>query len=908
MDPIWTDAALDVPQIEKGINYIDQLLAEVLQEANETKLLAAFQDEAPDVRLKHLAKVYSIYFQLCNIVEEYTVTTYRKRLEDKSGIDRISGLFGSAFRKLKEKNVSHEEALRLLQQLHIEPVFTAHPTESKRTTVVEQLHQLYEHLTRLNNYGDVMQTDEQEARRKIKLGLHRLWRTGEVFLMKPAVQDELRNVVHYLTQTLPPAIEVLDQRMVAAWECCGYDTDLLREWRNFPRISFGDWVGGDRDGHPFVTADVTQETLLLLRTHALSMVHDKILFLAKQLSFSEEWMSTPAAFKGRIDEMANEIGRKGERAIARNEREPWRQYMNLVRLKLPVNDRYEITIPDGYNYRTAQELVADLSFLYDQMVLAGARTIADSEVIPVIRIVQTFGFHLASLDIRQNSRFHDLALSQLMATANIPDAANFLTWPEAARMEFLRKELQSPRPFVTDIEQCGNEAQQAVKTFRVLREHLRVYGSDGIGSLIVSMTRQTSDLLVVFLLAREAGLISTSAGGWYCPVQVVPLFETIDDLRRSETILDEFLSTPGAKETIAARNDGKRIQQVMVGYSDSNKDGGIFSSLWSLQEAQRKLSAIGRKHSIDILFFHGRGGSVSRGAGPTHRFVASCPPEALKAGFRITEQGEVIAQKYARRPTAVYNLEVQIAGLLMQRMNESPSTEWLDSLAHSLSDTSFRAYEKLITQPGFITFFSEATPIDVIEMSGIGSRPARRTGQRTLADLRAIPWAFSWSQSRIYFPAWYGVGSALEALAKNEPAVFQRLKSEWTTHNGLHYIITNVTSALLLANPEIMEKYAALVNDAEIRDRILGMINEEYLRTKTYVEQLIGSSIRQRRPGMYKMMELRNRRLRILHEIQVNQLREWRSMKSAGNEKASEMLPQLLQVVNAIAGGLRATG
>lgn len=908
MDPILTDAALDVPQIEKGINYVEELLREVLDEAGEEQLLSAFKAEVPDLGVRHLAKVYSVYFQLCNIVEEYSVISYRKSQEDKFGTDRISGLFGQAFKKLMEAGTSREDAMQLLQEIHIEPVFTAHPTESKRTTVVEQLYQLYKHFARLQNYGEATQADEQEARREIKLGLHRLWRTGEVFLMKPAVQDELRNVIHYLTQSLPPAIDSLDLRLLNAWNSSGYEGDLRSAWKYWPQITFGNWVGGDRDGHPYVTAAVTYETLQSLRMQALSLAHEKIVLLAKRLSFSEEWVTTPSALSDRIAAMAMSAGPSGQKAIARNEREPWRQYMNLIRMKLPPIGRAEPGTDDIPLYANAQELSDDLSFLYEQLVNAKAKTIADAEVISVIRVIQTFGFHLAHLDIRQNSRFHDVALSQLMQAANIADAENFLTWPEDARMRFLQRELQSPRPFVKDIDQCGTEAQQAVKTFKVVRDHLRAYGPDGIGSLIVSMTRQTSDLLVVYLLAREAGLTAASSNGWYCPVQVVPLFETIDDLDRSEGILDEFLSVAATRDAIAARKDRKRIQQVMVGYSDSNKDGGIFSSLWALQQAQRKLSSIGKKHDITILFFHGRGGSISRGAGPTHRFVASCPPAALKAGFRITEQGEVIAQKYAHLPTAVYNLEVQLAGLLMQRINNSYAGEWLDSVAGELSQVSFKAYEKLVTQPGFITFFSEATPIDVIELSGIGSRPARRTGKRTLADLRAIPWAFSWNQSRIYFPAWYGVGTALDSLKQNDPKAFQRLKNDWTSHNGLHYIITNVTSALLLADPETMRKYADLVTDVEIRDRVLEMILQEFALTKALVQEMLGGPIHERRPRMSKILELRNRRLRVLHDIQVNQLRDWRARKASGDDSAAAMLPQLLQVVNAIAGGLRATG
>jgi phosphoenolpyruvate carboxylase len=908
MNPILTDAALDVPQIEKGLVHIESLLREVLEEANEHELVQIFLQGEPDHGKGHLAKVYSIYFQLFNIVEEYTVISYRKKLEDRFGLDRVSGLYGKVFKKLREEGVTEEQMLNMLHSLQIEPVFTAHPTESKRTTVLEQLHQLFEYYSDLNNFGDTTtQADKDSANKKIKLALHRLWRTGEVYLIKPSVQDELRNIVHYLSQSLPAAIDSLDQRMISAWEWSGYDGNLVAHWSKWPHISFGDWVGGDRDGHPFVTSDVTRDTLMLLRKESLHMVMNKMVVLARRLSFSDELTRTPEDFENRIYNLAVFLGDAGRQAVERNRKEPWRQFINLMIVRLPASE----SSAEKNVYRNAGELIDDLSFLHEQLVNAGAGTIADAEVIPIIRMVQTFGFHLAHLDIRQNSRFHDIALSQLMKAAGVPEADTFPSWPEESRMLFLEKELVSPRPFVSEIEQAGTEAQEAVKTFKVVRDYIRRYGDEGIGSFIVSMTRQTSDLLVVYLLAREAGLVKLKDGNWYCPVQVVPLFETIDDLERSETILDQFLNIDTTKAALdsCTRPARSKVQQVMIGYSDSNKDGGIFSSLWALQRAQKILSETGSWHGIKILFFHGRGGSVSRGAGPTHRFVASCPSGALAGGFRQTEQGEVIAQKYARLPTAVYNLEVQAAGVLSQRTNTLTGNPWIDQIADTLSAKSLAAYETLIHQPGFITFFGEATPVDVIELSGIGSRPSRRTGQRTMADLRAIPWAFSWSQCRIYFPAWYGTGTALTHLRDNDPAAFERLKLVWHTHSGFHYIISNVASGLLLADRDIMAKYAELVDDSEIRERIMSLLTEEYKRTRERVEELLGSSIQERRPGMSKIMALRNNKLSVLHNIQVHQLRAWRKLRAEGKEhEAGEMLPSLLQVVNAIAGGLRATG
>jgi phosphoenolpyruvate carboxylase len=909
MNPILTESSFNVPAIRQGLDYLQTQLVHVLEQSGEQALAKSFRADAPDEH-PQLPKVYSLFFQLLNVAEEFAVTQHRIKLEETEGTARVSGLWGQTLTSWREEGISATQALERLQQTSIEPVFTAHPTESKRTTVLEQLNLLFEAFSDFQTASTA--TAKRDAERTTRVILYRLWLTGEVFLAKPSVADELRNIIHYLSGPLPAALEKLDQRLVEAWEQAGWQPDALANWRSWPRVTFGDWVGGDRDGHPFVTDVVTRDTLTQLRHTALQLVHGRLSQLAKRLSFSETMVPPAEDFRQRIAARAESLGEEGQQALERNPKEPWRQWVNLMLAQLPPVGHDTPTVASA-RYHHASELVDDLSVLLEALHSAGVGALGRSEIFPIIRQVQTFGFHLAHLDIRQNSRYHDLALTQLMQAAHIRNAETFAQWSETDRMQFLEEELRSPRPFTADLSRLGDEAKQVVNTLRVVNEYLREFGHAGVGSLIVSMTRQTSDLLVVYLLAREAGLVEITPQGWLCSVPVVPLFETIDDLHRSEGILDRFLDNTVTRRTLQAA--GKRrgllglVQQVMIGYSDSNKDGGIFSSLWGLQQAQRNLAKVADRHGVSILFFHGRGGSVSRGAGPTHRFISSCPPSSLMPGFRQTEQGEVIAQKYARVPTAVYHLEAQLAGVARQRVMPDQPDPWFVETMNWISEQSRQAYERLISAPRFIDFFTEATPLDVIEHSGIGSRPARRTGQRTLADLRAIPWVFSWSQSRFYLPAWFGVGAALHELKHAKYDDFVKLRGCITRQPGLHYILTNVSSALMLADPAVMKKYAVLVRDESLRESFMEVILAEYQNAFELVNELIGSGLEQRRPGMFAMMAIRNEKLQVLHTLQVQQIQQWREhQRQQRTTEAQGMIPQLLQTVNAIASGLRATG
>ncbi|MBN1929498.1 MAG: phosphoenolpyruvate carboxylase [Chlorobiaceae bacterium] len=915
-----TMSVVDFDKAALDFQFLFDCFVEVLQELGQNKLATHLRGEGKVAiteceHPERAVQALSVVFQLLNMAEENSAAQYRRQLESNEGVESLSGLWGEALRHLKSLGVTEDEIAAELPEIEVEPTLTAHPTEAKRRTVLEQHRELYLLLVKRENR---MWTpaEREKIRSDIKVVLERLWRTGEILFEKPDVSAERQNVLHYLHSIFPDVLPMIDRRLDKAWSVAGFDPKTIRDPRNLPRLSFGSWVGGDRDGHPLVTAGTTRETLQVMRSHAIRLVRHHLEQLASKLSISGRFQSPTGAMEERMEMMHHKLGEQGKAALDRNRHEPWRQFVNLMIACLPDEAPKEpIDEPSRYRYRRHTELLADLELLMSSLSSIDAGNISLGDVAPVYRIVQTFGFHLGKLDVRQNSRFHDQAISQLMTAAGL-DGAGFPEWSEQMRIEFLERELLSPRPFTHPDMHAGPEAETVLSCYRVLFDHARKHGYDGIGSLIVSMTRNVSDLLVIYLLAREVGLMVPHGDGDACPIPVVPLFETIDDLERSHHILDRFLSHPVTRRSIALQQElhgrKKPMQQAMVGYSDSNKDGGIVTSLWSLYRSEERLIEAGRKHGVDILFFHGRGGSISRGAGPTHRFIRAQPHGSLDAGLRVTEQGETIAQKYANRISAAYNLELFLAGVAEARLEHRkdgyrphPLEKAVDLLARS----SNAAYRQLIETDGLLDFFRQATPIDIIESSRIGSRPSRRTGRQSLDDLRAIPWVFSWNQARFGISGWYGAGTALEELRATDPESFDIMRQSDFSWAPFHYIINNVATSILSVDPWIMEQYAALVEDQAIRENLLGMIQAEYLRTMRLLELIFGGPLREKHFNVYRFIETRQEGLGKLHRLQIDLLKRWRKSKASGNqEQADAMLPELLLTVNAISGGLRTTG
>ncbi len=896
----------DDHKVEADRAFLTECLFEVLDDVGLGSLADALRAGDTDAAgraasTEELTLTYSIMFRLQSLAEQNAAMQRRRHNEAEHGVMDDSALWGRAVQRMLESGLDGQAIASHLADVRVEPVFTAHPTEAKRSSALAHQRALHD-LMAANDRTSNTEAEGVELRRAITTRLDLLWRSGEVLLDKPDVDTELRNVVHYLRHVFPDVVDRLDQRLDVAWEAVGLDLRLLSE-HGHPRVSFGTWVGGDRDGHPLVTSDVTRRALATLRSEALEVLRDRLDQLGAVLSLSGRLHPAPSDLTDWIARRAADLGSEGASAVARNPHEPWRQAINLVTAGLPAGD--------GGWYDRASDVDGDLELVEQSLRDVGAHRAADEHVVAVRRFVRTFGFHLAALDIRQNSQFHDTALSQLLAAANVEDGVNYPDWTEERKRSFLDSELRSGRPFAAPgRSDLGHEADAVLDCFRVVRAEIDANGLDGIGSFIVSMTRSPSDLLAVYLFAREVGMLVDGPEGQVCPVRVVPLFETIDDLEASHTILADYLAHPMVGRSLAWQQEFKGhaepVQQIMVGYSDSNKDGGIVSSLWSVHRALIELSDAARQIGVRPQFFHGRGGTVSRGAGPAHRFARALPAGSVGGDLRLTEQGETIAQKYANPQDATFHLETLLAGTASATLAPFARRYDLEPFMDRFAEAARQRYSELVASPELIEFFSQATPIDVIERSRIGSRPARRSGQRTLRDLRAIPWVFAWSQSRFFLSGWFGLGSGLAAVEAEDPDAAAALVASVFDWPPLHYIVSNSATSFASADPTVMAEYAELVVDDAVRQSILGQIQAEYSVTAGVFERIYEGSLAARRPNVEALLAPRRAGLSVLHRHQIDLLRGLRNGQQ--DDSGDDQMPLLLATVNAISSGLGTTG
>lgn len=854
-----------------------------------------------------LGQALSIAFQLLNIVEERAASQIRRLREKERGPESEPGMWPENLKEMKALGISEADLLKVLGEVCVEPVLTAHPTEAKRESVRDLHLEIYALMNRHEN-KDYTPREQSRIQSQLEVQLENLWRTGEIHVTRPTIDAELQNALHYLREVFPEALSRAHIHLREAWVSAGFDpagVDALP-----PLIRFGTWIGGDRDGHPFVTADVTAKALRELRKNALRVHRRAVELLARHSPLSSLFQKTPPVLMELTSRLGAVLGGDANPDVAyildRNKEEPWRAAAYLIRARMIA----EIEKPGSAGaYASPDELLQDINAYAEALESVGAGALVVEYVVPFRRRLEAFGFHCAALDVRQNSAFHEKALEQLLSAAGLLGDKPLKDWSLAEKRALLEKELQSPRPFLAAGMSAGPEADTVLACHRVLAAHIAAHGTAGLGSLIVSMTRNVEDLLTVYVLAREAGLMTWSDGGLRCPLPVTPLFETMADLDAGPGIVDEFLQHP---VTLRSLRSEKPAFQMMVGYSDSNKDCGIFASQWALHRAQAALSATTARHGVEPVFFHGRGGTVGRGAGPTHWFMQALPQGSLGGWMRMTEQGETIAQKYAHLGSAVYHTELLMASAASATARHrfgKPADQALAPVLDQIASDSRAAYRALLETPDFMRFYRQATPIDALENARIGSRPSRRTGQASLDDLRAIPWVFSWTQSRFYLPGWFGAGSALEKLRTTDAAAFADLKARLHDSPFLSYVLTNIESSLVSTNIELMKLYSSLVAETEIRDRFLGIILAEFERTRTVLEDLFDGSFAARRPRLAYTLEIREEPLKVLHVQQVNLLRDWRARIQAGQiESAEGMMPDLLVSINALASGLRTTG
>ncbi len=843
---------------------------------------AEFPNAIPEGCEREGAQLLSICFELLNIVEERVAWQFRSLRRSEHGAAAIKGLWPSVISRFVEAGLTEDDVIATLKKISVEPVLTAHPTEAKRPSVRQRHKAIYEELRAYES----ARRDPHYGRRisnTISAEFQTLWYTGEIFVKRPDIQEELNNALPYLDEIFPEVVLRLDRSLELAWEDAGWDIEKLRTENAYPKLRFSTWIGGDRDGHPFVTPEVTKRTLRELHQHAISLHCRYLAQYADKLTLAPPFTKVPASLQ---EQLHGEI-------YQRYQQEPWRAYLYMLREKLLKGE-----------YACKQMYIDDLQLAHDSLIEVNAVRAAHEYVLPLIRLAQTFGLHLAGLDIRNNSEAHDEAAAEIFEAAGIPDGKNFPHWSEEKRRELLVSELKNPRPFLTRYEEAGDKADQILSYFRLLATHLRKNGQEGLGQLIVSMTRSVSDLLLVQLLAREAGLAQIHPNGlWRSRLSVSPLFETGEDLAAADQILNEYLEIMGPHPS--------GLQAAMVGYSDSNKDAGVFASQWGIFKGQEAMALACHNMGVIPQFFHGRGGTIGRGAGPTRWFLRALPEGSLAGPVRITEQGEVLPRKYGHEGNAHFHLELLVAGVsrVVGLSKQSTAADDCREALDSLSEQSDKAYRALLEGERFMEFYRSTTPIDALETGVFGSRPSRRTGKKaSLKDLRAIPWVFSWTQSRFYLPGWFGVGSGLEAIGES---AYQTIKENFDQFDFLQYVFTNIESSLASANPDTMRKYAALCPDQELAQNNLDIILTEYEKTRHLVHDLLGTQFASRRPRMEKTLAIREVPLKVLHDQQISLLKKWRAAGSPVETEDGKFHRDFLALqltINAISSGLRETG
>ena len=888
-----------------------QLLVEVVRE-HQPELEPVLKGGAniykftPELMARAL-QAQGIWFQLLSIAEQNAAMRRRRQIERTRGRASLRGSFDHVLAEASAEGVPPRIIEALLSSLRIRPVITAHPTESKRVTVLEKYRRIYLLLREL----EMPRWTERE--REALIGdlrdqIELVWMTGELHLQKPTVEHEVSRGLHFFDESLfekaPEMLSLLDGALQHYYP--GTHFELA------PFFQFGSWIGGDRDGNPSVTTRVTGWTLKQNALASLRHYRAKLLDLAKSLSITERALPVPESFR---EELARSLdaSEDGETIRTRNPGEPYRQYLTLVLRKLDATlariQGMDIAGPGG-PYANADELILDLRIIENALSEARSPSIALNLVKPVRRAVEIFRFSPVRLDLRENTTRTTEALQSLWwTTAGHGDA----TPPELGSREWrawLLRELSRPLTALRLVPELSPETAELIAMFRQAGEVRREIDRDAFGSFILSMTRSVDDILGAYLLAKEGGLFLDAAGTEICALPIVPLFETIADLRAAPAIMREALAVPLIRRSTKWQGG---VQEVMIGYSDSNKDGGYVASNWELAKAQSQLTRVGAEAGVAIAFFHGRGGSVSRGGAPPGRALAAQPAGSIRGRFRVTEQGEVVSFKYANRGTALYQMELLAASVFEHALKSEreealqPSREFDDAM-EALAGASRAAYSGLIGHPDLVAYFQAASPLEEISLLNIGSRPARRFGARSLKDLRAIPWVFAWSQNRHVITGWYGVGSAIQSfLEVRGDEGLKLLRRMFADSRLFRLIIDEVEKTLLLVDLDIAREYASLVADAGVRANILGLIETELALTQKMVLKVSGGTkVAERFPEFRAALEGRLPTINEVNREQVELLRRFRG--AADDRERDAYKSAVLLSINTVAAGLGATG
>ena len=889
--------------LRRDIRLVTSLLGETLVRAEGQELLDRVEEvraqakqgslasmpglpEGADGDLEQAARVaraFTSYFFLANVTEQvHRGRALRRHVEGEGG------WIEQTVQRIVDAGVAADQLTDELEALCVRPVFTAHPTEVTRRSTLDKLRRIARLLD---------EEDSPRRTRRLAESIDLLWATDDIRVEAPDPTDEARNGVYYLEglnrAAVPDVVEELRDRVAAA----GAELPLAAV-----PLRFGTWMGGDRDGNPNVTPVTTREVLTLQAVHGIRLLISRVDVLRRDLSVSSRLSQISGELTERLEEMLDGLPGIAGRYRRLNSEEPYRLFLTAVTARLRLTEERVAAgaehVP-GSDYADDAELLEDLLLLHRSVTAHQGELVASGELERLIRTVRATGLTLATLDVREHSQKHHDAVGALFDQLGDLDR-RYADLDQSERMRVLAAELSGRRPLARQPLPLDEGGALTAETFAAVDWALISFGPRTVESYIVSMTRHADDILAAVLLAREAGLVDIHRG--VARVGFVPLLETVEELGKAEEIIDALLSDPSYREVVRARGE---VQEVMLGYSDSNKSGGIAASQWQIQRAQRVITDLGARHGVRMTFFHGRGGSVGRGGGPTYEAIMALPAGTVAGEVKITEQGEVISDKYALPVLARYNLELMVAATLEasvlhreHRRSAEQTSAW-DALMDRVASGAESRYLDLVRRPGLASYFVDSTPVDLLGALRIGSRPSRRPGADAgLDDLRAIPWVFGWTQSRQIVPGWYGVGSGLAAAADDLDTLREMYRS-WPFFTSF---VDNVSMTLAKTDLAIAREYVRTLAPDGLDT--LAEIEDEYRRTTEQVLLVTGADrLLDDDPVLRTTLEIRDTYLLPLHHLQVQLLRRRRD---GGDDPALERA--LLHTVSGIAAGMRNTG
>ncbi len=885
------------------------------EDTNKRQELMSLIESLDKEKLLTVIRAFNTFYSLSNIVEEDNLHKYRRKKFNEGGESLWEGSFLKTVRDMhNEDGITEDQLQTIVDQMKYIPVFTAHPTEARRKTLMDLQRNIFLIIDELQT-PNLCKEQTNSLNRQLKAKIQLLWRTNEVRTLKPNVIDEINYGLYYFRESLFDAIPMVYRYFERAIRKT-YGLNTTIKIPSFLR--FGSWIGGDRDGNPYVTSDITRHAIRLHMQAALDIYIEKTKKLESSLTHSLEFIKTSPEFSMRLDELNKKYAEqafKNRSALFADE--PYRRALSIIlyRLKESLRTVKKRVRSEGKNhkkagadiYTTSSEFLNDLNLIKDSLKSHDDHDIASRGIKDLIRLVETCGFSLYSLDIRQESTEHTNTVNEILQQIT-PDI-DYMQLDEEQRINTLSQLIERknlPKPNTTYLSERANEI---FDIFNIMIEMRKEAGEDVFGTYVISMTHTASHVLEVMLLAKLAGLIGVDKNNKpFCNISISPLFETIEDLKHIEPVLTQLFENKTYRSLLSLTDD---LQEVMLGYSDSCKDGGILASNWNLYNAQTQVIELTDKYKVKCRLFHGRGGTIGRGGGPTHDAIISQPADTVHGQIKFTEQGEVLSNKYANEETAIYELSMGATGLLKASKclieKHGPYSDEFLSTMSELASTGEAVYRDLTENTkGFLDYFYEITPVQEIGQLNIGSRPSHRnTGDRSKSSLRAIPWVFGWAQARHTLPAWYGIGSAIEAFRAKNPdtaeALLKKMYKEWPAFQAL---LSNVQMALFKAQMNIAKAYAQLMPDHELANSIFTKIKTEFELTKKSILEIAEiSTLMEEDELLQYSMSRRDPYLDPLNHIQITLIRRHRQ-----DDDNEEWLNLLLRTINAIASGMRNTG